>query len=45
VRPRLVYLRRIEFESENNTNGNGIGNPIEADPKKHIPREIRSAQK
>jgi len=43
--PILEYLRYTEFESENNTNGKGTGNPIDAEPKKQIPKEINSAQK
>jgi hypothetical protein len=41
----VEYLRYIEFERENNTKGKGIGNPIDADPKKQIPKEINNAQK
>jgi hypothetical protein len=29
---------------ENNTKGKGTGNPMDADPKKHITREIINAQ-
>lgn len=43
--PASRYLKRIELESENSTKGKGIGKPIDAEPKKHITKEINNAQR
>jgi len=43
--PEFTYFKYTEFESEKRINGKGIGNPIDAEPKKHITREISRAQK